>query len=99
MQNFDNYMLETGAALWSMGEHYRYTRDDACVKDIAPKLLKSCEYIIQCCERNKDEKLRAKGYGTIEGQVAEVVVIPAQASIGKTIGVTITGKSTSSSEI
>mgnify|MGYP006266853179 CR=1 FL=1 len=28
----------------------------------------------------------------VEGQVAEVVVIPAQASIGKTIEVTITGK-------
>jgi hypothetical protein len=71
MQNFDNYMLETGAALWSMGEHYRYTRDDEWVRDITPKLLKSCEYIVRCRERNKNEKLRGKGYGTIEGQVAD----------------------------
>jgi len=71
MQNFDNYMLETGVAMWSMGEHYRYTRDDEWVKDIAPKMLRSCEYIVRCCERNKDEALRGKGYGTIEGQVAD----------------------------
>ena len=28
MLNFNEYKIETGAALWSMGEHYRYTRDD-----------------------------------------------------------------------
>jgi len=27
IQNFGGYMVETGAALWSMGEYYRYTRD------------------------------------------------------------------------
>jgi len=71
MQNFDNYMLETGATLWSIGEHYRYMRDDAWFKSIASKLLKSCEYIIRCRQRNKDEGLRGKGYGMIEGQVAD----------------------------
>jgi hypothetical protein len=29
MQNFNGYMLETGAVLWTMGEHYRYTRDES----------------------------------------------------------------------
>ena len=28
IQNFGGYQLETGPALWTMGEHYRYTRDD-----------------------------------------------------------------------
>ena len=27
MQNFGGYMLETQAALWSMGEHFRYNQD------------------------------------------------------------------------
>ncbi|MCK4602869.1 MAG: hypothetical protein KAU28_10415, partial [Phycisphaerae bacterium] len=27
IQNFQRYTVETGAALWAMGEHYRYTRD------------------------------------------------------------------------
>jgi hypothetical protein len=36
IQNFGGYMLETGAALWSMGEHYRYTRDEAWVRQISP---------------------------------------------------------------
>jgi hypothetical protein len=71
MQNFDGYMLETGAALWSIGEHYRYTHDDEWVKQIALKLLKSCEYIINWRNRNKKEELRGKGYGMIEGQVAD----------------------------
>ena len=37
IQNFGGYMLETGPALWTMGEHYRYTRDDGWVKAIAPQ--------------------------------------------------------------
>ena len=43
IQNFGGYMLETGAALWSMGEHYRYTRDDEWVRQIEPKLLFTAE--------------------------------------------------------
>ncbi len=27
MQYFGEYMLETGAVLWDIGEHYRYTKD------------------------------------------------------------------------
>ena len=27
IQNFGGYMIETGAALWSIGEYFRYTRD------------------------------------------------------------------------
>src|SRR5207249_4803557 len=57
IQNFSHYMLETGAALWSMGEHWRYTRDVAWLKRVAPKLLKSCDYIIRWRERNKRPEL------------------------------------------
>ena len=36
MQNFGGYMLETEAALWSLGEHFRYTRDLDWVMAIRP---------------------------------------------------------------
>jgi len=71
MQNFGGYMLETGAALWSMGEHYRYTRDDEWVKQIEPKLLKACEFMLNWRQRNMRDDLRGKGYGLMEGKVAD----------------------------
>ena len=71
MQNFGGYMLETGAALWSMGEHYRYTRDDEWVKQIEPKLLKACDFMLKWRQRNMRDDLRGKGYGLMEGKVAD----------------------------
>jgi hypothetical protein len=71
MQNFGGYMLETGAVLWSMGEHYRYTHDDDWVRQIEPKLLKSCDFLWQWRQRNMREDLRGKGYGLIEGKTAD----------------------------
>jgi hypothetical protein len=71
IQNFGNYMLETGAALWTMGEHYRYTGDDDWVRQIRPKLLKSAEFILEWRRRNLREDLRGKGYGMIEGKTAD----------------------------
>jgi hypothetical protein len=71
IQNFGGYMLETGAALWSMGEHYRYTRDQAWVRSIAPKLVKACEYMRLWRARNLREDLRGKGYGMQEGKTAD----------------------------
>jgi len=71
MQNFSGYMLETGAALWSMGEHYRYTRDDAWVRRIEPELLKACAFIRSWRRRNQVEGLRGRGYGLLEGKVAD----------------------------
>jgi hypothetical protein len=71
IQNFGGYMLETGAALWSMGEHYRYTDDDAWVKQVAPKLIKSCEYLGNWRARNLRADLRGKGYGMLEGKTAD----------------------------
>jgi hypothetical protein len=71
IQNFGGYMVETGAALWSMGEYFRYTRDTAWVKQIEPKLLKACDFLIQWREKNKKESLIGKGYGMIDGKVAD----------------------------
>jgi len=71
MQNFGGYMLETGCALWSIGEHYRYTHDDDWVREITPKLLKSCEFIKNWRKRNQRDDLRGKGYGMMEGKVGD----------------------------
>ena len=71
IQNFGGYMVETGAALWSMGEYFRYSADTAWVKEAEPKLLKACEFLLNWRERNKVDKLRGKGYGMIDGKVAD----------------------------
>lgn len=71
IQNFGGYMVETGAALWTMGEYFRYTDDKEWAKQVASKLLKSCDYLIQWRDRNKKEELKGRGYGMIEGKVAD----------------------------
>jgi hypothetical protein len=71
IQNFGGYMVETGAALWSMGEYFRYTHDTSWVKEVKLKLVKSCDFLIQWRERNKKADLRGKGYGMIDGKVAD----------------------------
>ena len=71
IQNFGGYMVETGAALWSMGEYFRYTNDTAWVRQVEPKLMKACDYLIRWREKNKKESLRGKGYGMIDGKVAD----------------------------
>jgi hypothetical protein len=71
IQNFGGYMVETGAALWSMGEYVRYTNDTAWVRQTEPKILKACEFLLQWREKNKKEELRGKGYGMIDGKVAD----------------------------
>ena len=67
IQNFGGYMLETGAALWSMGEHYRYTRDKQWLRRVEPKLVKACEFLLAWRARNKTPQ----GLGLIEGKVAD----------------------------
>lgn len=71
MQNYGGYMLETGAALWSLGEHYRYTRDEAWLLEIKDRLLKAFDYLANWRDRNKTKELRGKGYGMLEGKTAD----------------------------
>ena len=71
IQNFGGYMVETGAALWSMGEYFRYTRDTLWVREMKEKLLKSCDFLIKWREQNKNIDLKGKGYGMISGKVAD----------------------------
>ena len=71
MQNFAGYQLETGPVLWTMGEHFRYTRDIAWVRQVKPQLLKACDYLLSWRERNKRPELRGTGYGMLDGKVAD----------------------------
>jgi hypothetical protein len=71
IQNFGGYQLETGPALWSMGEHFRYTRDTAWVRRIKSKLVKSCDFLLAWRDRNKRPELRGRGYGLMDGKVAD----------------------------
>ena len=71
MQNFGGYMVETGAVLWTVGEYFRYTGDTAWMREIAPKLLLSCNYLMKWRERNKVPGLKGRGYGMIDGKVAD----------------------------
>ncbi len=71
IQNFNGYMVETGAALWTMGEYFRYTNDEEWLIQVKPKLIKSCDYLLNWRTRNKTEDLKGKGYGMIEGKVAD----------------------------
>jgi hypothetical protein len=71
IQNFGGYMVETGSALWSMGEYFRYSHDTAWVISNRMKLIKASEFLIGWRNRNKLESLRGKGYGMIDGKVAD----------------------------
>jgi hypothetical protein len=71
IQNFGGYQLETGPTLWTMGEHYRYTCDDAWARRVKPNVLKACEYVLNWRNRNKKEEFRGKGYGLMDGKVAD----------------------------
>ena len=72
MQNFGNYMLETGAVLWDIGEHYRYTKDVDWIRSIKDSILRACAYLFRWIKRNEKEEYRAEGYyGMIDGKVAD----------------------------
>jgi len=64
-------MVETGAALWSLGEYYRYTRDKEWVKLVEPKLLKASDFLLRWRAEYKKPELTGKGYGMIAGKVAD----------------------------
>jgi hypothetical protein len=71
MQNFGGYMLETGAVLWTMGEHYRYTRDEAWVRRVSPNVVRAADYLLGWRARNQRPELRGKGYGMLDGKTAD----------------------------
>ena len=69
--NYGKYMSETGAVLWTIGEHFSFTRDLEWIKGLEAQILKLCNFIIRWREKNKVEEYRGRGYGLIDGQVAD----------------------------
>lgn len=69
--NFFGYTIETGAVLWSIGEHYRYTRDREWFERVKPQVLKACAYLLDWRRKNLREELRGRGYGMLDGKVAD----------------------------
>jgi len=69
MQNFGGYMLETEAALWSVGEHYRYTRDTAWVREVLPGVSSAVQYIIE--NRRRQQAEGGQAHGLIVGKTAD----------------------------
>jgi hypothetical protein len=71
IQNFNGYMVETGAALWTMGEYFRYTNDVEWLQETKPALLKSCKFLQKWREENMGSDFRGPGFGMISGKVAD----------------------------
>ena len=71
IQNFSQYMVETGPVLWTAGEHFRMTKDVEWASRVSPNLVKACNFIIQWRENNKAERFRGKGFGMIDGRVGD----------------------------
>lgn len=71
IQNFNGYMVETGAALWTMGEYFRYTHDLEWLQEKKPALLKSSEFLLRWREENMSSDMKGLGYGMISGKVAD----------------------------
>jgi hypothetical protein len=71
IQNFGGYQVESGAALWTMGEYVRYTGDTAWVKRVKPHLLRAADFLLRWREANKRDELNGNGYGMISGKVAD----------------------------
>jgi hypothetical protein len=71
IQNFKGYMLETGAVLWTAYLHFLYTGHTDWVRTQEEKIAKSADYLIAWADRNRREELRGRGYGMLEGKVAD----------------------------
>jgi hypothetical protein len=69
MQNFGGYMLETEAALWSLGEHFRYTGDVDWVASVLPSLEAAVEYILR--NRRRQQESGTTPYNLIVGKTAD----------------------------
>ncbi len=71
IQNYQDYESETGAVLWIIGEYMRYTHDTIWLNKNKEKIVKACEYLISWRNKNKIDSLKGRGYGMIDGKVAD----------------------------
>lgn len=72
IQNHGGYMLETGCVLWTMGEHYRMTRDREWLLSVKDNVVRACDYLLRWREENLGDELKhGNGYGMISGRVSD----------------------------
>ena len=72
IQNFNNYESETGALLWTMGEHFRYTSDTQWLEKISKNIIRACDYLLNWRNKNKKPEFLEKGfYGLLDGKTAD----------------------------
>jgi hypothetical protein len=41
------YTVNQGGVLWALADHYNFTRDDAWLKRVAPKIIAGCDFIVR----------------------------------------------------
>ena len=46
-QFFTLYTINQGGVLWSLAEHYLYTRDSAWLRNVAPQIVAGCDFVIR----------------------------------------------------
>jgi hypothetical protein len=46
-QFFTFYSVNQGGVLWSLAEHYLYTRDSSWLRTVAPQIVAGCDFIIR----------------------------------------------------
>ncbi len=54
-----NYTIDQGMILWTLAEHYLYTRDREWLRKVAPQMVAGCDFIIQA--RKRTQKLPPGG--------------------------------------
>jgi hypothetical protein len=52
-------LVGTGEVLWTLGEHYGRTRDQAWMKKVAPDVVRACQWVMR--QRAKTKRLDARG--------------------------------------
>ncbi len=55
------YNQHHGWILWMLGEHYKFTRDEAWLRRSAPGIVKGCDWIIRETARTKDRHELERG--------------------------------------
>ena len=68
MQNFGGYMLETEATLWTLGEHYRYTRDRGWLARIYPHVVRAVAYVLR---NRRGSELDGVPFGLLIGKTSD----------------------------
>ena len=103
-EEFPNWMNGTGAMLYAFGTHYAYTRDRSWLEQVAPALVRACDWIVR--ERRRTRQTNDEGqkvthfgllpvgraYDTAEEAIRQLVVegelIEGQMSEGQFPGLT-----------